>query len=165
MSIALSVSAVYHVKPSTLLFIYIYEEFNEASQQGSALKCVIMDFGRATASEECKQLTWFSWHVVSDTCRLTLTDWLRLWETSKGCEPVSVGVCDCICLSMRLCADKSTDVCQIDKVFCSIKAVGYLSLKSVTAVDFTIFGLHILFACSSDSNDVGNKLNDLNLSF
>ncbi len=101
-----------------------YEEFDEASQPGFALKCVITGFERATASEECKQLIWFSSHVVSDTCRLTLTDWLRLWETTKGCEPASVGMCDCICLSMRLCSDKSTDVCQIDRAFLSIKTVG-----------------------------------------
>lgn len=75
-------------------------------QQGFALKYVVMSSERATASEECKQLTWFSLHVVSDTSRLTLTDWLRLRETTKGCEPASVSVCDCICLSMRLCSDK-----------------------------------------------------------
>ena len=89
-----------------------------------------MGFGRAIASEECRQLTWFSLHVMSDTRRLTLTDWLRLWETTKGCEPVSVGMCDCICLSMRLCGDKSTDACQIDGAFLSIKVLGYLSLKA-----------------------------------
>lgn len=65
----------------------------------------------------------------ADTCRLTLTDWLCLWETTKGCEPASVGACDYICLSMRLC-DKSTDVCQINSAFLSINMTGCLSLTA-----------------------------------
>lgn len=70
----------------------------------------------------------FLYTMLSDTCRLTLTDWLRLWGTTKGCEPVKVGMCDCNCLSMRLCGDKSTDVYQIDRAFSSIKALGFQSL-------------------------------------
>jgi len=78
------------------------------------------------------------WHLQIDT------DWLTDCASGRLPKGVnqSVGVCDCICLSMRLCADKSTDVCQIDKVFCSIKAVGYLSLR----VCHSSWFYHILFA-------------------
>lgn len=77
--------------------------------------------------------SWFCFlHTFGfDTCRLTLTEWAHLWETTKGWEPVSVDVCDWICLSSCLCSDKSTDVCQIDRACLSIKTVGALVFESL----------------------------------
>lgn len=38
--------------------------------------------------------SWFGFlsTLGSDTCRLTMTEWLHLWETTKGCQPVSAEV-------------------------------------------------------------------------
>lgn len=46
----------------------------EYDKEGFAFECVLMGFEVTAASKKFQQLNWFSLHIVSDTCRLTLTD-------------------------------------------------------------------------------------------
>lgn len=89
-------------QPTSFLVIHLYEEFNNPSWPGWPPKCVIIGFERASGSGECGRPPRFSWQAVSDACRLTLTDWLRLWEMTKGCES-----CATVCVSACV---KSPDV-------------------------------------------------------
>lgn len=75
--------------------------------------------------------------MLTGARRLTLTDWLRLWESAVGRAPLDVGMDDCKRLSMLLCGDKRTDGYQINGALLSVKVgLGLFNLwKQVTAAD------------------------------
>lgn len=116
-------------------------ESDEASQEAFTLKCVITGFERAVGGWRNAS----SWLGFLCTLWVALPDWHWLTDCASGRRPKGVNrwVSACVCLSMRLSGDKSTDVCQIDRTFLSIKALGYVSLEACQRSG--ICGLHIWF--------------------
>lgn len=105
------------------------------SMEAFALNCVMMGFEETEFAHASSWLD-FLCTMLCDTCRLTLTDWLRLRETTKDCGPVNVDVSDGNCLPMHLCCDKTVDAYQIGGAFLSIKVFGFRFLKACQRSSF-----------------------------